>query len=269
MKYICKNILNGAKIGVSVGDFDKARGLSKYDIIIATSERADSLIRHNPSWLTEVECLVADEIHLINDSGRGPTLEVTLSKFREINPAVQIIGLSATVSNSEEIAEWLDATLVRSDFRPVPLRRGIAIDRGIEWEDGGKGSIGLSGVEGIAMDNLPEQCLVFVGTRRAAEAQARNLGRLIGKKLNPGDIEKLKLYADRIKQNTDEVTSVDSNLSKLIAKGVAYHHAGLTNRHRQIIESAFRDKNLKALCATPTLAAAAAPLRRRLRRRTR
>ena len=255
LKDICKNILNGAKIGVSVGDFDKARGLSKYDIIIATSERADSLIRHNPSWLTEVECLVADEIHIINDSGRGPTLEVTLSKFREINPAIQIIGLSATVSNSGEIAEWLDATLVRSDFRPVPLRRGIAIDRGIEWEDGGKSSIGLSGVEGIAMDNLPEQCLVFVGTRRAAEAQARNLGRLIGKKLNPGDSEKLKLYADRIKQNADEVTSVDSNLSKLIAKGVAYHHAGLTNRHRQIIESAFRDKNLKALCATPTLAA--------------
>ncbi len=138
LRDICKNILNGARIGVSVGDFDKARGLSKYDIIIATSERADSLIRHNPSWLTEVDCLVADEIHLINDSGRGPTLEVTLSKFREINPTIQIIGLSATVSNSEEIAEWLNATLVQSDFRPVPLRRGIAIDKEIEWEDGEK-----------------------------------------------------------------------------------------------------------------------------------
>ena len=100
LRDICKNILNGAKIGVSVGDFDKIRGLSKYDIIVATSERADSLIRHNPSWLTEVGCLVSDEIHLINDSNRGPTLEVTLSKFREINPDIQIIGLSATVSNS-------------------------------------------------------------------------------------------------------------------------------------------------------------------------
>jgi helicase len=255
LRDICKNILNGARIGVSVGDFDKARGLSKYDIIIATSERADSLIRHNPSWLTEVDCLVADEIHLINDSGRGPTLEVTLSKFREINPTIQIIGLSATVSNSEEIAEWLDATLVQSDFRPVPLRRGIAIDKEIEWEDGEKKSLGLSGVEGIATDNLPEQCLVFVGTRRAAEAQARNLGRLIGGKINSEDMEKLKSYADRIKQGADEVTSVDSNLSKLITKGVAYHHAGLTNRHRQIIEAAFRDRTLRALCATPTLAA--------------
>ena len=60
LRDICKNILNGAKIGVSVGDYDKAKGLSKYDIIVSTSERADSLIRHNPSWLSEVGCLVSD-----------------------------------------------------------------------------------------------------------------------------------------------------------------------------------------------------------------
>ncbi len=255
LRDICRNILNGAKIGVSVGDFDKARGLSKYDIIIATSERADSLIRHNPSWLTEVGCLVADEIHLINDSGRGPTLEVTLSKFREINPTIQIIGLSATVSNSDEIANWLDAILVKSDFRPVPLRRGIAIEKKIEWEDSKSDDIALTGVEGIATDNLPEQSLVFVATRKAAEAQARNLGRIIGGKLNSEEAEKLKTWSGKIKQGADEVTSVDSNLSKLIEKGVAYHHAGITNRHRQVIEAAFRDKSLKVLCATPTLAA--------------
>lgn len=255
LRDICRNILNGAKIGVSVGDFDKARGLSKYDIIIATSERADSLIRHNPSWLAEVGCLVADEIHLINDSGRGPTLEVTLSKFREINPTIQIIGLSATVSNSDEIAEWLDAVLVESDFRPVPLRRGISIDKNIKWEDGEKREIGLPGAEGIAADNLPEQCLVFVATRKAAEAQARRLSSIIGKKLNTEEQEGLKLWSEKIKQGADEVTSVDASLSKIMEKGVAYHHAGLTNRHRQIIEGAFRDKSLKALCATPTLAA--------------
>ena len=255
LRDICRNILNGAKIGVSVGDFDKARGLSKYDIIIATSERADSLIRHNPSWLTEVDCLVADEIHLINDSGRGPTLEVTLSKFREINPTIQIIGLSATVSNSDEIAEWLNAILVKSDFRPVPLRRGISIDKNIEWEDGKKSGLGLEGVEGIAADNLPEQCLVFVATRKAAEAQARRLSSIIGKRLSIEEQERLKLWSEKMKQGADEVTSVDASLSKIIEKGVAYHHAGLTNRHRQIIEGAFRDKSLKALCATPTLAA--------------
>ena len=67
--------------------------------------------------------------------------------------------------------------------------------------------------------------------------------------------EKLAFFAEKIKQGADEVTSVDANISNLISNGVAYHHAGLTNRHRQIIEGAFRDKSLKALCATPTLAA--------------
>ncbi len=255
LREICKKLLNGAKIGVSVGDFDKARGLSKYDIIIATSERADSLIRNNPSWLSEVDCLVSDEIHLINDSGRGPTLEITLSKFREINPNIQLIGLSATVSNSKEIADWLNATLVESDFRPVPLKKGISLQRVIEWENGQKDSISLEGVNGIAVDNMPEQALVFVGTRRSAEAQAKTLGPIISKKLDSGDEKELAKYAEEISKSADEVTSVDSNLSKLISKGVAYHHAGLTNRHRRIIEKAFKNKVLKVLCATPTLAA--------------
>ena len=62
-------------------------------------------------------------------------------------------------------------------------------------------------------------------------------------------------FAEKIKKGADEITSVDANISKLISSGVAYHHAGLTNRHRQIIETAFKEKKLKALCATPTLAA--------------
>ena len=255
LRDICKNILNGAKIGVSVGDFDKVRGLSKYDIIVATSERADSLIRHNPSWLTEVGCLVSDEIHLINDSNRGPTLEVTLSKFREINPNIQIIGLSATVSNSKDVAKWLGATLVESDFRPVPLKKGICIDNEIEWDGSEFKRIDIDGTEGIAIDNLPDQCLVFVNTRRSAEAQAKRLGMLIGKRLTSEETEALKTYTNELKSGADEVTSVDSNLTKLIERGVAYHHAGLTNRQRQLIERGFREKRIKALCATPTLAA--------------
>ncbi len=255
LRDICKNILNGAKIGVSVGDFDKVRGLSKYDIIVATSERADSLIRHNPSWLTEVGCLVSDEIHLINDSNRGPTLEVTLSKFREINPNIQIIGLSATVSNSKDVAKWLGATLVESDFRPVPLKKGICIDNEIEWDGSEFKRIDIDGTEGIAIDNLPDQCLVFVNTRRSAEAQAKRLGMLIGKRLTSEETEALKTYTNELKNGADEVTSVDSNLTKLIERGVAYHHAGLTNRQRQLIERGFREKRIKALCATPTLAA--------------
>ena len=78
---------------------------------------------------------------------------------------------------------------------------------------------------------------------------------LIGKRLTSNETEALKTYTNELKSGADEVTSVDSNLTKLIERGVAYHHAGLTNRQRQLIEKGFREKRIKALCATPTLAA--------------
>ena len=61
--------------------------------------------------------------------------------------------------------------------------------------------MGLEGVEGIAIDNLPEQCLVFVGTRRSAEAQAKKLSRMIGGKLNAEQRKELEVFADKIQKN--------------------------------------------------------------------
>ena len=144
---------------------------------------------------------------------------------------------------------------MRSDFRPASLRKGIAIEKTIEWEDDQNKNIILEGAEGLSLDNLPEQCLVFVGTRRSAEAQAKKLSKNIGRRLDDEDRKILERFSEKIKKNADEATSVDSNISKLISNGVAYHHAGLTNRQRRIIEEAFKSKSLKALCATPTLAA--------------
>ena len=68
---------------------------------------------------------------------------------------------------------------------------------------------------------------------------------LIGKRLKNEEIEKLKEYTNELKTGADEVTSVDSNLTKLIERGVAYHHAGLTNRQPQIIEKGFREKKIR------------------------
>ena len=83
------------------------------------------------------------------------------------------MALSATVSNSDVIADWLDADLVESDFRPVPLRKGVSYGENIAWEDGKKEMISEQGTEGMIGKWLPEQTLVFVSTRRGAEAQAR------------------------------------------------------------------------------------------------
>src|SRR2546428_34137 len=98
----------GVKVGISVGDYDSADPtLEKFDVIVATSERADSLLRHRTQWLQQLSVVVADEVHLINDSDRGPTLEVTLAKLRQVNPRAQVLALSATIKNSDQLAKWL------------------------------------------------------------------------------------------------------------------------------------------------------------------
>tara|TARA_Y100000034_G_C6828323_1_gene373682 strand:- start:249 stop:893 length:645 start_codon:yes stop_codon:yes gene_type:complete len=114
------------EIALSIGDLDKNDSyLSNYEIIITTSEKLDSLIRHHTPWLKFVQTIVIDEIHLLNDPGRGPTLEILITMLKEILPNCQIIALSATIGNPKELAQWLNAKLVEDEWRPVELKKGI------------------------------------------------------------------------------------------------------------------------------------------------
>ncbi len=111
----------GIKIGISTGDLDETGShLAKNDIIICTSEKADSLLRHQAQWLNDLAVVVTDEIHLINDTSRGPTLEIIIARLRAMDTHTQIIALSATINNAQEIASWLDSILI------FPIRRDIA-----------------------------------------------------------------------------------------------------------------------------------------------
>ena len=115
-----------ANVALSIGDLDKTESyLGQYDIIVATSEKLDSLIRHHTPWLADVATIVVDEVHLLNDPGRGPTLEILLTILKEILPKAQIIALSATIGNPTELANWLEAELVEDTWRPVKLEKGI------------------------------------------------------------------------------------------------------------------------------------------------
>lgn len=123
------------KTALSISDIDSTDSyLANYDLIICTSEKLDSLIRHSTPWLSQVECLIVDEIHLLNDPNRGPTLEILITLLREILKRIQIIGLSATIGNAPALASWLDAKLVIDTWRPVELRQGIHHDDRIKYE---------------------------------------------------------------------------------------------------------------------------------------
>jgi len=241
------------------GDYDAEDTSAKYaDVIIATNEKIDSAIRHQANWLNKIGLIVSDEIHLINDSSRGPTLEVVLALLRKVTDA-QLLALSATIHNADQIARWLEAELVSSDWRPVELKEGVLYDKTIVYGDGTELTIPLKYKD--SFNNLvsyilskKNQALIFVTTRNMAESTAKKLASSVGKTLTKQDLEKLNLASSEI-LSTGEQTKQSRGLAQLIRQGVSYHHAGLNSSQRRIVEKNFIKGNIKILSATPTLAA--------------
>ncbi len=123
------------KVVMSTGDIDSESSyLANYNLLILTTEKLDSLLRHRVSWLNEVKTVIIDEIHLLNDPSRGPTLEIILTLLKTlIRP--QLIGLSATIGNPQELAQWLEAELVIDNWRPVELKQGLHHEGKTEFYD--------------------------------------------------------------------------------------------------------------------------------------
>jgi len=239
----------GFKVAVATGDYDSSdEWLGKYDIIVATAEKFDSLLRHGARWIDDVKIVVADEVHLIGSYDRGATLEMILTHMLG---RVQILALSATIGNAEELAGWLDAELVVSEWRPVQLRRGV-FHRGILlWEDGRIESRPESWYH-LVTDAVKrgKGALVFVNTRRSAEKEALALSKLVSPHLTKPEKRALENLAGQLEDNP-----TNEKLKRALRGGVAFHHAGLSRAERTLIEDAFRGGLIKVITATPTLAA--------------
>ncbi len=249
----------GMKVGISVGDYDSVDPtLEKFDVIVATSERADSLLRHRTNWLQQLTVVVADEVHLINDPDRGPTLEITLAKLRQVNPKAQVLALSATIRNSDRLAKWLEAEHVKSAWRPVPLKEGVYYDGLVHFVDKSVVEIkrGEDDMSGLVTDIMSSggQALVFVSTRRSTEALAKALGSQVRNALDDNVKEHLKKVAQSLSAAQDEPTSMGARLARCIENGVAFHNAGLTNAQRAIVEKEFKKHRIACIVATPTMA---------------
>lgn len=250
----------GVKVGITTGDYDSAdEKLGVYDLLVCTNERADSLLRHQASWLSKVGIVVADEVHLINDLGRGPTLEVVLVRLKQVAPKAQILALSATVGNAEELAAWLQGVAVTSEWRPVTLREGVYHEGRVRFVEGDEERYTPASsfpIGDITRQVLRDQgqLLIFLNTRKSAMNTAQRLGPIISRILSKQDRIELDEISRRVLQS-GEVTQVTDRLAKLVSAGVAFHHAGLRHAERKLVEDAFRQALIKAVCATPTLSA--------------
>ncbi len=238
------------KVALSIGDYDSSdTWLEKYDWIVTTYEKLDSLLRHRAPWIKDIGLLIVDEIHEI-DGSRGPTLEILISKIRHMNPNVQIIGLSATIPNTDELGEWLNAGIVESDYRPTKLKEGVFFRETIYYNDGSVEHVPCIGDELISLikESLKfGSVLIFTNSRKSAEKLAEK----ISKEMNT----ELTKESEMIKRILDPPTEQCILLSKVVKRGVAFHHAGLVQKQRELIEDWFRNGKLNVIVATPTLAA--------------
>ena len=263
----------GLTVGLGIGEATGERRLiDECDILVCTSEKLDSLMRTKPDRMANVSVIVADEFHLLNDTSRGPTLEINLTRLRHLRPEAQIIALSATVGNAPDLAAWLDAALITSDWRPVALEYSTLYELNLEPR-----KIQSNAAEGnelraprkvlgptshptwAVLNDVADQqgqVLIFVATRRSAVSEAKRLSERFRRRLtneDPARLERLAALSSSL-EGADQ-TTLGETLRTCVSGGVAFHHAGLTHGQRGAIEAAFKQGELVGIVATPTLAA--------------
>ena len=226
---------------------------SNSDLSVMVFESFDALTRFSWNVLREVDTLIIDEFHMIGEYSRGPTLESAITRAKIINPSLRIIALSATLKNIDEIEQWLDGKTVEHDYRPVPLNKEVLDAEMFNTKN--KNDVIVKIVEKAIEDN--SQALSFVSTRRFTESLATYVAKKIDKKTTKEQKQKFKQVADKLlevpKKKGSLPTTTCLKLAEAAEKGVVFHHAGLFNEQKEIIEDEFRKRNILMITATPSL----------------
>lgn len=214
---------NKVKVSISTGDFENPdKNLEKSNVLILTNEKMDSIIRHGAEWIEDIGLVISDEVHLIGDDGRGPTLEMILTQLKLLETTPQIVGLSATITNSQELANWLGCKLVKNDWRPVPLSEGVC-DAGEVTMSNGKVFEVERSLRGTPIDlGLQSvmqggQSLVFAETRTRSKSLATKAADAISQILEKNDIKELEKTSKKI-MSQNEHTELVKTLALLVKK---------------------------------------------------
>lgn len=226
---------------------------SNSDLSVMVFESFDALTRFSWNVFREVDTLIIDEFHMIGEYSRGPTLESAITRAKIINPSLRIIALSATLKNIDEIEQWLDGKTVEHNYRPVPLNKEVLDAEMFNTKN--KNDVIVKIVEKAIEDN--SQALSFVSTRRFTESLATYVAKKIDKKTTKEQKQKFKQVADKLlevpKKKGSLPTTTCLKLAEAAEKGVVFHHAGLFNEQKEIIEDEFRKGNILMITATPSL----------------
>ncbi|OLY81608.1 putative helicase mug81 [Smittium mucronatum] len=268
----------GIKVQELTGDTQLTRKeIKAANIIVTTPEKWDVITRKSVSNSAEliglVRLLIIDEVHLLQDD-RGPVLESIVARtnrhVESYQSMIRIVGLSATLPNYIDVAEFLSVNLQSgmfyfgSEYRPVPLEQHFI---GINNKSSIKGvsssnftsntyldNVTYEKIESILKDNPDRQVMVFVHTRKDTVKSAMDVN------LKATGYNQLDLFQCRDSGNFAKYYSQLSNKSKnkelieLVGSGFGVHHAGMLRSDRRIVETMFELGLIKVLFSTSTLA---------------
>ncbi|KAI9839807.1 MAG: hypothetical protein M1838_004246 [Thelocarpon superellum] len=223
--------------------------------------------------------VVFDELHMLDDDHRGYLIELMATKLMSLDCQIQIVGMSATLSNIRMVAEWLHAKFYESKYRPVPIEEHLVCNNDIfpaltsQLDDVGTGTRQalrrITASEYKELDNPVCNAvvaltiettkngygvLIFCGSRKGCESDAKLISDAM-----PGTttVDPLILEArwQVLEELQNTTVGLDRLLDRTIMKGVGFHHAGLTTEERDIISEAFEKSVINVIVATCSLAA--------------
>jgi len=248
----------GYSVYVVTGERDlNPRRARHADILVMTPEKADSATRKHDTrrydFVTDVDCCVIDEVHLLDSDRRGSVLEVTVSRLRRLC-APRIVALSATMPNVEDVAAWLDAP-PESTFEFGEEYRPVELNADVKTYTHGENSFAdkyrrLYRAIDLAEPHVRDggQALVFVSSRQDTVQAAKKARDEIAERDVPvgarGDYD----------FHTETKRLENETLRKSVLDGVAFHHAGLSKNDKDLVEEWFKDDRIQFLFSTSTLA---------------
>ena len=248
----------GYSVYVVTGERDlDTRRAERADVLVMTPEKADSATRKHDSprygFVTDIDCCIIDEVHLLDADGRGAVLEVTVSRLRRLCDP-RVVALSATMRNVEDVAAWLDAPEKATfsfgdEYRPVPLEADVALYSQGENAFADKYRRLYRALD-LAEPHVREdgQALVFVASRQDTVQAAEKARDELAERDVPvgvrGDLDAHQA-AEEFENDT---------LRQSVVDGVGFHHAGLSRADKNRVEEWFRDGRLDVLFSTSTLA---------------
>ncbi|PIK58639.1 putative helicase POLQ-like [Apostichopus japonicus] len=263
------------------GSIPPRKRRKKNALFVCTIEKAHSLVN---SLITEkridsIGLVVVDELHMLGDgSRRGASLEGMLSKLLHLGLS-QIIGMSATLSNIQDISKYLDAESYTSQFRPVELTEHIKIGDGLYQvntsalcpDDRFTHSRNVAfpynsamkkndpdHLLGLALEVIPyNSCLIFCSTKKNCQSVAQLICKYMPRNVSKTILAHKKQEKEELllalRRECDD--NLCSTLRRTVPYGLAYHHSGLTMDERKLIEESYNDGTLCLLTCTSTLAA--------------